>query len=598
MNHNQIILIKFLILAFTLSAVSSYAQSVSIRGKILDKESQEPIPFVNVTDIHSNAKTVADLNGSFTLTLPNDAETIRFSCMGYKPVKISVPIADAQLKVEMEQDVIQLQTVDVKPLDPVAILREAVQKIPENYGLDTTSIRGYYHNFTLLGEKNLRYTEAIIDIYKPPFISNDNKKHVVGDSILVREIRTKPSEIDDWKIMILTPWELGIHLLQLRDLARDFTSTEMSEGFIGSYRFELEDMVNMEGRPTYKILLVPRRNKKNGIWNGHLYIDEETKAFVKIDFQSSPNLFKRLVSKASYIIITNLYKFHYKEGEWREVIQYKLQDGTWYLDEVNSGKNFIVNSKKRNMDHLPLVQKLHYKTSDFTKNPVLPDSGFLSHDQGKAGKFFEANYRPEFWRGFDSSRGIDTDHSEFGMKSNFPESKPYQFSRLDTLKGMLTTLRTAFDVGFYHLDVEVFPEAEEIKGSSLIKFRVVEATDKIQIDLYSGMKIDSIVHRSTRLDFEREHDAVYVSFMEELQKDDNEEIKVYFGGRPLDFDPITPMFASFLWVKDEKGNPWMQAIYQGYGASGWWPNKDHLSDEPDSSASPTPRIWWRYPMGG
>jgi aminopeptidase N len=34
--------------------------------------------------------------------------------------------------------------------------------------------------------------------------------------------------------------------------------------------------------------------------------------------------------------------------------------------------------------------------------------------------------------------------------------------------------------------------------------------------------------------------------------------------------------------KDVAGNPWVQVVCQGSGASLWWPNKDHLSDEPDS----------------
>ncbi|WP_194776226.1 M1 family aminopeptidase [Pararhodonellum marinum] len=582
MNQHLNFLLKCIIVAFTFSAVSGYSQSLTIHGKIIDKYSKEAIPFVNVRNIQSNASAVADLNGYFSMIFSKGTDNISFSCMGYRPITIAGPNPGKEITVEMEQDVIQLQTVDVKPLNPVAIIKEAMQRIPENYGIDTTAISGYYHNFTLLDDKNLRYTEAFIDVYKPPFIPHDNKKNVVGDSILVKEVRTKPSEFDDWKIMMLTPWELGIHLLQGRDVARDFTSSVMSEGFVGSYHFELEDMVNMEGRPTYKILLAPRKNKKTGIWNGHLYIDEETKAFVKIDFKSSPKLFKRVISSPSYIMVTNLYKFHYKEGEWREVIQYKLQDGIWYLDEVNSGKNFIVNSKKRNMDYIPLVQKLHYKTADFIKKTTLPDSGFLSHDLGKADKYFEANYRQEFWRTFDKSMGIETDDHKYGLKNTFAESKPYQFSRLDTLKGSLTQLRTAFDVGYYHLDVEVFPDAEEILGSSLIRFKLVEPTDKIQIDLYSGMKIDSIIYRAKHLDFEREYDAVYVSFEKQLERDSIEEIKVYFGGRPLDFDPLTPMYASFLWFTDNNGNPWIQAICQGYGASGWWPNKDHLSDEPDS----------------
>jgi hypothetical protein len=570
------------ILFLSLSPGNAFPQGIKLTGKVIDKASREAIPFVNIADTQSKASTVADIYGDFSMNLTRENASIRISCMGYKPVLLTIDKGQIQLIIEMEQDIIQLQAVDVKPLDPVALVNEAMRKIPENYGIEWTAVSGYYHNFTLLDDKNLRYTEAFIDIYKPPFIPHDSKRHVVGDSIDVREVRTKPSEFDDWKIMMLTPWELGMHLLQGRDVARDFTSSVMSEGFVDSYRFELEDVVGFEGRPTYKIKLEPQKSKKNGIWHGHIYIDEQTMAFAKWDIRSDRKLFRKLTSDAGYIMATNLYKFHYKEGEWREAFQYKLAEGIWYLDEVNSGKHFIVNSRKREMDHIPLVQKLHYKTSEFIKNPILPDSGFLSHDLGRAGKMFEAKYRPEFWRDFDKSRGILTDEKNYGMKNNFPKYKPYQFSRLDTLKGMLTPLRTAFDVGYYHLDVEVFPEKEEIQGSSLIRFKMLEQTEKIQIDLYSGMTIDSIVHRSKPLDFEREYDAVYVAFEEQLPKDNIEEIKVYFGGRPLDFDPLTPMFASFLWFTDDRGNPWMQAICQGYGASGWWPNKDHLSDEPDS----------------
>lgn len=581
MNHLLKFLSRCILIFLTSYASTAYSQNLIIHGKIIDKSSKESIPFVNVYNTQSKKSTVADLNGRFSLEIPKESPQINFSCMGFKPVSIQVSQTGSELKIEMEQDLITLQAVDVKPVDPYILMKEAIERIPENYGTDTTSISGYYKNYTLLGNKNLRYIEAFLDIYKPPFIAHDNKKNIVGDSIIVREVRTKTSEIDDWKVMMLTPWELGIHMLQNRDVARDFTTT-LHEPWLSSYRFELEDLVNFEGRPTFKIKIDPKNNKKYGIWNGYIFIDEETKAFAKWDVWSTEKIYRRLTANPGYIMVTNLYKFHYKEGEWREVLQYKLQDGIWYLDEVNAEKNFIVNSKKRDMDMLPLVQKLHYKTSDFTKKAVLPDSVFLTHDLGKAAKMFEAKYRPEFWRDFDQARGIVTDEENYGMKNSFPEYKPYQFSRLDTLKGTLTPLRTAFDVGFYHLDVEVFPEIEELKGSSLIRFKVVEPTDKIQIDLYSGMRIDSIIHRFRSLDFEREYDAVYVSFGEQLQKDNVEEIRVYFGGRPLDYDPLIPMFASFLWFTDDNGNPWMQAICQGYGASGWWPNKDHLSDEPDS----------------
>lgn len=33
---------------------------------------------------------------------------------------------------------------------------------------------------------------------------------------------------------------------------------------------------------------------------------------------------------------------------------------------------------------------------------------------------------------------------------------------------------------------------------------------------------------------------------------------------------------------DSVGNPWIGVACEGIGASLWWPNKDHLSDEPES----------------
>jgi aminopeptidase N len=113
---------------------------------------------------------------------------------------------------------------------------------------------------------------------------------------------------------------------------------------------------------------------------------------------------------------------------------------------------------------------------------------------------------------------------------------------------------------------------------------VMEPFKKMQVDLYSGMVIDSIIWRGKRVVYTREYNAVFLDLPKMLQTGSIERINVYYSGHPVDFDPSVPMYASFLWVEDGKANPWLQSICQGYGASGWWPNKDHLSDEPDSAA--------------
>jgi aminopeptidase N len=45
-----------------------------------------------------------------------------------------------------------------------------------------------------------------------------------------------------------------------------------------------------------------------------------------------------------------------------------------------------------------------------------------------------------------------------------------------------------------------------------------------------------------------------------------------------------PWDGGFVFKKDKNGNPHIGVACQGTGASLWWPNKDHQSDEPDSMA--------------
>src|SRR5690606_23245629 len=187
--------------------------------------------------------------------------------------------------------------------------------------------------------------------------------------------------------------------------------------------------------------------------------------------------------------------------------------------------------------------------------------------------YLNQRYDTSFWNDFDRDRGIVSDNSVYAIVPSGQGDQPYTISRLDTLQGSLTPLRTCFDVTFYHLDVGIFPEEEVVKGSNLIRFRVLQPARRIQIDLFSEMSIDSITWRHRSLEFKREYNAVYIDFPESLKSGSAEEIRVYYGGRPVDFDPRIPMYAAFLWAADEKGTPWFQAICQGYGASGWWPNK-------------------------
>ncbi len=170
--------------------------------------------------------------------------------------------------------------------------------------------------------------------------------------------------------------------------------------------------------------------------------------------------------------------------------------------------------------------------------------------------------------------------SNFSQQSlNFKWEKT---TRQDTLRGMLTPLRTSFDVTYYHLDIKIDPSKKSIEGYNRIKFKVVVPFQKMQIDLFPNMKVEKILFEDgTVSNYTREYGAVFITLPKKLKKGSEHFIDFYYSGKPqVAIRP--PWDGGFTWKTDKAGNPWVVVTSQGTGASLWWPNKDHQSDEPDS----------------
>jgi aminopeptidase N len=147
---------------------------------------------------------------------------------------------------------------------------------------------------------------------------------------------------------------------------------------------------------------------------------------------------------------------------------------------------------------------------------------------------------------------------------------------------MLTPLRTYYDLTYYHLDVKVDTLTKSIVGSNEIKFTVVEDFDRMQVDLFENIKIERIVFEDgVLLPYEREYNAVFITYPGILRKNSLHEVTVYYSGQPI-VAKRPPWQGGFTWTNDKNGNPWIAVTCQGSGASLWWPNKDHQGGEPDS----------------
>ena len=154
------------------------------------------------------------------------------------------------------------------------------------------------------------------------------------------------------------------------------------------------------------------------------------------------------------------------------------------------------------------------------------------------------------------------------------------FSRKDSLRGGLSFERTCFDVLRYDLNIKVNPNEKSITGFNEITFKTVENTNKIHLDLFENMQIDSIILNNQKLNYKREFNAVFVSFPSYLEKNLTQKLKFFYSGNPV-IAKNAPWDGGFVFKKDSNNNDFIGVAVQGTGASLWFPSKDSQTDEPD-----------------
>ncbi|PJJ79702.1 M1 family metallopeptidase [Mucilaginibacter auburnensis] len=156
-----------------------------------------------------------------------------------------------------------------------------------------------------------------------------------------------------------------------------------------------------------------------------------------------------------------------------------------------------------------------------------------------------------------------------------------KYTRADTLRGMLTPLRTCYDINYYHLDVKFDIAKKYISGSNQFKFTATEDFNKLQFDLFDNLKVEKVVYKGTEVPFTREFNAVFVTFPQTIKKGAKDEFTVYYSGNPITAKNA-PWDGGVVYTTDSLGRPFVATACQGLGASVWWPNKDHQADEVDS----------------
>ena len=154
------------------------------------------------------------------------------------------------------------------------------------------------------------------------------------------------------------------------------------------------------------------------------------------------------------------------------------------------------------------------------------------------------------------------------------------------MRGSITPERAWWNVLHYSITVKPDYTLKTIVGINSTRYQVVSDSypGYMQIDLQPPFNIDSVLfNTSQKLTYAKDGDAWHISVPK--QKNSSvDSVTVYYHGKVHEAINA-PWDGGWVWSKDSLGSPWMSVACEGFGASVWFPCKDHLSDEPDSGAS-------------
>lgn len=161
-------------------------------------------------------------------------------------------------------------------------------------------------------------------------------------------------------------------------------------------------------------------------------------------------------------------------------------------------------------------------------------------------------------------------------------TKPKEaFTHQDTLRGSITKERAWWDLKYYHLDIKVNPAEKTINGTNTVRYTVLSAYNKMQIDLQEPMQINKVTQEGKELKFKRDGNAFIIDLVAAQKVGAVNEIVISFGGKPK--EAIRPPWdGGITWSKDKNGKDFVASTCQGLGASIWWPCKDHMYDEAEN----------------
>lgn len=307
-------LLTVLFIAFFCSNFAlGQGQITKIRGKVLDAQTNEPLPYVNVTFKNTTQGTITSEKGEFFLESRTATDTLVVSFVGYKPTMLRVKKGVYQeVSVNLEPEAIELEAVVVKPGESQAnrIIRNIIankdKNNPANFSyscknynkiqVDINNIdedikkRKVFNQFQFIWD--YVDTNAVTGkTYLPIFITESLSDYYYrANPKMEKEIirATKMSGVNNESVAQFTGkiyQSVNIYDNYINIFDQGLVSPISNSGML-FYKYILLDSMYIDNRWCYQISFRPRR-KMEPTFTGDFWVNDSTWAIVKAQIRLS-----------------------------------------------------------------------------------------------------------------------------------------------------------------------------------------------------------------------------------------------------------------------------------------------------------------------
>ncbi len=340
---------------------------ITIMGTVRDRETRRRMENVTVTLVGTSIGTVTNADGVFSLKISGalTSRNLEFSHIGYQNTSMLIPAnseitafssdsnpnstsstkqtdtqifsANHTVTIWMTPTARQLDEALIFGADARQLVEEALRNIPENYPRTNNQLQSFYRETVQKGQRYISVSEAMMDVYKTPYLRRDPDRDRVRLTKARRLMSQKASDTLAVKVEGGPTQSLYLDIVKNPDILFNLQTLDY-------YSFILEPYEMMDGRIQYVIRFEPRAIVDYALCEGRIYIDREELAITRAEYFLDVSDTDKATSA---ILRKKPFGIRFRPLEVHQVVQYKLQGDVAYLSYIRNEIRFKCDWKRR-----------------------------------------------------------------------------------------------------------------------------------------------------------------------------------------------------------------------------------------------------------